>query len=200
LRPPVALVVDTAERLTDRRTTDELELLLREADGHLRLIRCADADPLLPLDAYRRAGTLSEIRGGGLTFTPEETRQLLATLAAKVSPRQASTLQRETERWAVALRLTAAILQAGADAGELADALADDDGSPVQYLVAWMLDEQPPELRRLLLRLIALRVLHPDLVDQLAGPAGLGRRSPGRPAFWAFRLGSARAQVEGWRA
>src|SRR3954470_18066251 len=111
-RPPVALVVDNAERLTDPRTTDELDLLVRATDGHLRLVLCADADPLLPLDDYRRGGTLSEIRGDALTFTTEETRQLLTTLGAKVSPREAAALQRETGGWAVALRLTAACLQA----------------------------------------------------------------------------------------
>jgi hypothetical protein len=69
-RPPVALVVDNAERLTDRRTNDQLDALLRDADGHLRLVLCADADPLLPLGGYRRAGTLSEIRGDALGRRP----------------------------------------------------------------------------------------------------------------------------------
>lgn len=169
---PVVLVVDNAERLTDRRTTDQLDALLRDADGHLRLVLCADADPLLPLRAYRRAGTLSEIRGDALEFTDEETRQLLTALGAPVGTSQAAGLRRETGGWAVALRLAAACLQAGADPDELTDALADDDGSPVQYLTARLLDEQPPALRRLLLRLSVTRELHPDLVDRLAGPDG----------------------------
>ena len=52
----------------------------------------------------------------------------------------------------MALRLAAACLQTGADPDDLADELADDDGSPVQYLTGRMLDGQPPALRRLLLR------------------------------------------------
>jgi LuxR family maltose regulon positive regulatory protein len=171
-RRPIALVVDNAERLTDRRTTDQLDVLLRESAGHLRLVLCADADPLLPLRAYRRAGTLSEIRGDALEFTGEETRQLLTALGAPVSTRQAAGLQRETGGWAVALRLAAACLQAGADPDGLTDALAGDDGSPVQYLTARMLDDQPPALRRLLLRLSVTRELHPDLVDRLGGADG----------------------------
>jgi LuxR family transcriptional regulator, maltose regulon positive regulatory protein len=72
----------------------------------------------------------------------------------------------------VALRLAAACQQTGADPDELANALADDDGSPVQYLTGRMLEGQPPALRRLLLRLSVTRELHADLVDRLAGPDG----------------------------
>jgi ATP/maltotriose-dependent transcriptional regulator MalT len=49
---------------------------------------------------------------------------------------------------------------------------SDDDGSPVQYLTARMLDDQPPALRWLLPRLSVPSELHPDLVDRLAGPNG----------------------------
>ena len=87
--------------------------------------------------------------GDALAFTIEETRQLLTGLGASVSTRLAAGLRRGTEGWAVALRLAAACPQTGADPDELTDALADD-GSPVQYLTARMLDDQQPALRRLL--------------------------------------------------
>jgi LuxR family transcriptional regulator, maltose regulon positive regulatory protein len=114
---PVVLVLDDAESLTDRRTTDALDLLVREADGRLRLVLCADADPLLPLRAYRQAGTLSEIRGEQLAFTAEETRQLLTGLGVPVTAGQAIVLQRVVEGWPVALRLAAACLQTGTEPG-----------------------------------------------------------------------------------
>jgi LuxR family transcriptional regulator, maltose regulon positive regulatory protein len=114
---PVVLVLDDAELLTDRRTTDALDLLVREADGRLRLVLCADADPLLPLRAYRQAGTLSEIRGEQLAFTAEETRQLLTGLGVPVTAGQAIVLQRVVEGWPVALRLAAACLQTGTEPG-----------------------------------------------------------------------------------
>jgi len=49
---------------------------------------------------------------------------------------------------------------------------SDDDGSPVHYLTARMLDDQPPALRWLLPRLRVPRELHPALVNRLAGPNG----------------------------
>jgi LuxR family maltose regulon positive regulatory protein len=166
---PVVLVVDDADHITDRTIVAGLDLLVRNAGDRLRLVMCARADPLLPLHRYRVAGTLSEIRGDDLNFTPEETRDLLGAMGVPVRPEVARDLCAETQGWAVGLRLAAAPLKQGVPPERLVTSLARDDGSVAQYLFAEVLENQPAPVRRILLRTSVTAELWPDLVDRLCG-------------------------------
>jgi LuxR family transcriptional regulator, maltose regulon positive regulatory protein len=166
---PVVLVLDDADQITDRSITAGLDLLLRQAGGRLRLVMCARADPMLPLHRYRLAGTLSEIRGDQMAFTPDETRDLLAAMGVPVTAEVARDLCAEAEGWAVGLRLAAAPLKQGLPPERLVTSLSQDDGSVAQYLLAEVLEGQPPDIRRVLLRTSVTPELWPDLVDRLCG-------------------------------
>ncbi|MGY1660906.1 LuxR C-terminal-related transcriptional regulator [Geodermatophilus sp. SYSU D00705] len=196
---PVVLVVDDADHVTDRSITGGLDLLLRNAGHRLRLLLSARADPLLPLHQYRLAGTMAEIRGDDLAFTPEETHELLTAMGAPVSPEAASALCVEAQGWAVGLRLAAASLKQGAPPERLVTSLAHDDGSVAQYLFAEVLQRQASRVRTFLLRVSVTAELWPDLVDRLCGRpvgrrvlAGLARanafveEAPGAPG--GFRI------------
>jgi LuxR family transcriptional regulator, maltose regulon positive regulatory protein len=101
---PVVLIIDKADHVTSGAVVGGLDLLIRNAGSRLRLVLCARADPLLPLHQYRLAGTMSEIRGEQLAFTPDETRDLLAALGLRVAPETARALCAETQGWACGSR------------------------------------------------------------------------------------------------
>jgi LuxR family maltose regulon positive regulatory protein len=196
---PVVLIVDNADQITDRSIVACLDLLLQNTGGRLRLVLCARADPLLPLHRYRLSGTLAEIRTDDLSFTPEETRDLLTAMGVPVTMDVAAALCTETQGWAVGLRLAAAPLKQGMSPERLVTSLAHDDGSVAQYLFAEVLENQPASIRRILLRATVTGELWPDLVDRLCGRrnvrrvlAGLGHanafveESPGTPG--GFRI------------
>ncbi|MGY1698068.1 LuxR C-terminal-related transcriptional regulator [Geodermatophilus sp. SYSU D00766] len=166
---PVVLVLDDADHVTDRSITAGLDLLIRNAGSRLRLVLCTRADPLLPLHRYRLAGTLSEIRGDQLAFTPDETRDLLPAMGVPVTAEVARALCAEAEGWAVGLRLAAAPLKQGVPPERLVTSLTHDDGSVAQYLFAEVLERQPASIRRVLLRTSVTPELWPDLVDRLCG-------------------------------
>ena len=69
--PPLTLVLDDLHLLTDPAVLDEVDYVLRNAGGGLRLVVAARMDPL-PLHRYRLAGQLAEIRGSDLAFTVTE--------------------------------------------------------------------------------------------------------------------------------
>jgi LuxR family transcriptional regulator, maltose regulon positive regulatory protein len=92
-----------------------------------------------------------------------------------VTPATAAALTAATGGWAVALRLAAGCLRRGAAPERLAAAVADDDGSPVQYLTARLLGDQPAESRRLHLRTSVTAELWPELVARLTGDLADGR-------------------------
>src|SRR3954452_6680572 len=169
LPTPVVVFVDNAGVLADRGIVAGLDLLVRHTEGRLRLVLCADADPPLPLAEYGRTGLLTEIRDEQLAFTGAETHALLAGLGAPVTPATAAALTAATGGWAVALRLGAGCLRRAASPERPAAAVADDEGSPVQYLTARLLDDQPAETRRLLLRISVTGELWPELVARLTG-------------------------------
>jgi LuxR family transcriptional regulator, maltose regulon positive regulatory protein len=196
---PVVLVVDDADHVTNRAITSGLDLLVRHGGSRLRLVLCTRADPLLPIHQYRLAGTMSEIRGDELAFTPDETCDLLTAMGVPVSPEVARALCAETQGWAVGLRLAAAPLKQGAPPEHLVTWLTHDDGSVAQYLFAEVLQRQPASVRRFLLRVSVTAECWPDLVDRLCGRpigrrvlAGLARanafveESPGAPG--GFRI------------
>jgi LuxR family transcriptional regulator, maltose regulon positive regulatory protein len=172
---PVVLVIDNADSLTDRSIVAGLDLLIRQAGDRLRLVLCARADPLLPLHRYRLAGTLSEIRIAQLSFTPDETSQLLSAMGVPVPQEVARTLCAETQGWAVGLRLAAAPLKQGVPPTRLVTSLAQDDGSVAQYLAGEVLQGQPAGVRRVLLRTSVTAELWPELVDQLCGRPNVRR-------------------------
>jgi LuxR family maltose regulon positive regulatory protein len=172
---PVVLVIDNADHLTDRSIAAGLDLLVQHAGNRLRLVMCGRADPPLPLHRYRLAGTLSEIRTDDLSFTPDETRELLAALGAPVTAEVARALCAETQGWAVGLRLAAAPLKQGVAPERLVTSLARDDGSVAQYLFAEVLEGQPAGVRRVLLRTSVTAELWPDLVDRLCGRRNVRR-------------------------
>ncbi|MBB3084503.1 LuxR C-terminal-related transcriptional regulator [Geodermatophilus sabuli] len=171
----VVLVVDDADHVRDRAITNGLDLLVRHGGSRLRLVLCARADPLLPLHQYRLAGTVSEIRGDELAFTPEENHDLLTAMGVPVSPEVARALCTEAQGWAVGLRLAAAPLKQGASPEHLVTSLAHDDGSVAQYLFAEVLQRQPASVRRFLMRVSVTAECWPDLVDRLCGRP-IGRR------------------------
>jgi LuxR family maltose regulon positive regulatory protein len=172
---PVVLVVDDADHITDRSIVAGLDLLVRNAGNRLRLVMCGRADPQLPLHRYRLAGTLSEIRSDELSFTPDETRELLTAMGVPVSLEVARDLCTETQGWAVGLRLAAAPLKQGVPPERLVTSLARDDGSVAQYLFAEVLENQPAGVRRVLLRTSVTQELWPDLVDGLCGRRNVRR-------------------------
>ncbi len=191
---PVVLIVDRADQLTDRRITEALDLLVRNAGERLHLVLCGRSDPQLPLHAYRLAGTLAEIRAAELAFTTAETAELLAGAGVAASPEVAATLRELTEGWAVGLRLAIAPLKQGMTSEALVAALVQDEGSVAQYLFEEVLRDLPAGVRRFLLRISVADELWPALVDRLAGRtngrrilAGLAstnafvERSPGAP-------------------
>ena len=172
---PVVLIVDNADHLTDRSIVGGLDLLVRNAGSRLRLVMCGRADPQLPIHRYRLAGTLSEIRGDELSFTPEETGELLTAMGVPVTVEVARALCAETQGWAVGLRLAAAPLKQGVPPEQLVTSLARDDGTVAQYLFAEVLEGQPASVRRVLLRTSVTPELWPDLVDRLCGRPNVRR-------------------------
>jgi len=132
-------------------------------------------DLRLRLHQLRMAGELAEIRGEDLRFAERETRELLDASAIALSAAGAALLHQRTEGWAAGLRLAAISLAGHPDPERFVAEFSGNNRAVAEYLLAEMVDHQPCDVQRLLLRTSLLDRVNAELADLLTGRPGLER-------------------------
>jgi hypothetical protein len=175
LDEPLWLVIDDLHELDDPTSLDQLKTLVTEAPPELRFVLAARHDPRLGLHRLRLEGQLEELRAGDLRFTPQEARQLFETAGVEVSSEALEQLMARTEGWAAGLRLAALSLAGHPDPERFAADFSGSERTVAEYLLAEVLERQPAEVRRLLLRTSILEQVTGALADRLTGGNGGAR-------------------------
>src|SRR3984957_12598818 len=169
------LVIDDLHELSSPEAAGQLTALLTRLPAGVRAIVATRRDLPLHLHKLRLAGDLTEIRAPQLRFTEHETRQLLAGAGIALPVHLAATLHQRTEGWAAGLRLAVLSLAGQSDPGRFVAEFSGSDRTVAEYLLAEMLERQPPEVQRLLLRTSVLDQVNGELADLLAGAPGSER-------------------------
>ncbi len=167
--PPVALVLDDLHLVAAPGLMEGLQYLLRNARPGLRLVICSRTDPLLPLHRYRLAGELTEIRASELAFSVPEARLLMAQHDITLPPRTLELLTELDEGWAAGLRLAAISIGDHPDPEQFIKELAAENSAVAGYLIEEALNNQPPEIRDLLLRTSILDRVNSGVASELTG-------------------------------
>ena len=165
------LVIDDVHELGPE-ALRQLELLVMRAPRELRFVLAARHDLRLGLHRLRLEGQLAEIRAGDLKFTPAEAGELLATAGVALPEPTLAALHERTEGWAAGLRLAALSLAGHPDPERLAAEFSGSARTVAEYLLAEVLDRQPEEVRRLLLRTSVLERVNGALAQLLTGDDG----------------------------
>ena len=167
--PPVVLVLDDLHLLAGAGLMDGLQYLLRNARSGLRLVICSRTDPMLPLHRYRLAGELTEIRASELAFSVPEAGLLMAQHGITLPPRTLELLTKLDEGWAAGLRLAAMSLDEHPDPGQFIKELAAENSAIAGYLVEEALNNQPAQIRDLLLKTSILDRVNSGIAGELTG-------------------------------
>ena len=167
--PPVSLVLDDLHLLADPQVLDGLDYVLRNTGAGLRLVASARMEPPLPLHRYRVAGQLTEIRASDLAFTVPEAGLLLARHGITLTADTLECLTRRTEGWAAGLRLAAISMGTHPDPDQFVTELITDNSALTGYLVAEVLNAQPPEARDVLLSTSILEQVSAQAARELTG-------------------------------
>jgi LuxR family transcriptional regulator, maltose regulon positive regulatory protein len=183
--PPVTLVLDDLHLLTAPQVLNGLDYVRRNTGSGLRLVVAARMDPL-PLHRYRLAGELTEIRAGDLAFTVLEAGQLMARHGITLTADSLECLTRRTEGWAAVLRLAAISIGTHPDPDQFIEELVTDDSTLTGYLVAEVLNPQPPVVRELLLSISILEHVSGEVASELTGNDQAGRILPALARANAF--------------
>ena len=169
------LVIDDLHELHSDQARRQLELLMLRAPEELRFVLATRHDVRLGLHRLRLEGGLTEIRAEDLRFTVAEARELLSGAGAQLADPVVELLVERTEGWAAGLRLAALSLAGHPDPGRFAAEFSGSQRTVAEYLLAEVLDRQPEEVRRLLLRTSILERVNGELADLLSRGSGAER-------------------------
>lgn len=163
---PMVLILDDYHLVTNRAVHEQLAFFISRLPADLHLVLATRSDPLLPLARLRASGDLAEVRTDDLRFGAGEAEHLLNdVLGLELAHEDIELLHRRTEGWAAGLYLAALSLAGRADTPAFIKTFAGDNRHIVDYLMAEVLDGQPPHLRSFLLRTSILRRLSGPLCD-----------------------------------
>ena len=174
-RGGVTLVIDDLHELTSPEALAQLTRLLTNLPPQVHAILTTRHDVRLRLHQLRLAGELAEIRAADLRFSERETRELLDASGIALSAAGAALLHQRTEGWAAGLRLAAISLAGHPDPERFVAEFSGSDRTVAEYLLAEMLDRQPPDVQDLLLRTSLLDRVNGELADLLTGRPGSER-------------------------
>lgn len=170
---PVVLVLDDYHHVARRAVHEQLAFFISRMPANLHLVLATRSDPTLPLARLRASGELAEVRTDDLRFGPIEADHLLNdVLGLGLAPTDIHLLHRRTEGWAAGLYLAALSLAGRADTATFIRTFAGDNRHIVDYLMAEVLDGQPPHLRSFLLRTSILGRLSGALCDAVLQTSG----------------------------
>jgi len=166
------LVIDDVQELRSADALAQLELLVMRAPPELRFVLATRHDLRLGLHRLRLEGELAEIRAADLRFTQAEARELLTAAGVALPEPALAMLHERSEGWAAGLRLAALSLAGHEDPERFAAEFSGSERTVAEYLLAEVLERQPDEVRRLLLRTSVLERVSGPLADVLTGGSG----------------------------
>jgi LuxR family maltose regulon positive regulatory protein len=144
-RNPFVLVIDDLHELSSAEATGQLTTLLTSLPSRVHVVLATRHDPPLHLHQLRLAGELAEIRAAELRFTEDETRELVSAAGIKLPDSATAVLHQRTEGWAAGLRLAVLSLAGHPDPERFVAEFSGRDGTVAEYLMAEMLERQPPD-------------------------------------------------------
>lgn len=175
LDDPRVLILDDLHELRSSEALAQLELLLARRPAQLHIVLATRRDPQLGLHRLRLAGELTEVRASDLRFSLDETRELLVASGISLSETAVTMLHARTEGWVAGLRLAALSLLGNSDPERFVAAFSGSERSVADYLLAEVLEHQPEDVRRLLLRTSILDHVCGALGDVLTEATGSER-------------------------
>ena len=163
------LVIDDLHELQSPEALTWLDVLIARRPAGLRIMVTSRSEPALNLHRLRLAGELSEVREADLRFSVQEAGELLRTSGIELSDEAVALLHDRTEGWVAGLRLAAISLAGHPEPERFVREFSGSERSVAGYLMAEVLERQPPEVRELLLRTSVLDRVTGRLADAMTG-------------------------------
>ena len=169
------LVLDDYHVIHNPVIHDGLSFLLDHLPPALHVILTSRTEPALPLARYRARNQIIELHNNDLRFTVDEISDFFRKRAGvQLGENDALLLAERTEGWAAALQFATLSLQGVSrklTIEQLIKSLSGRNRQIVDYLLAEVLEQQPPAVQQFLLRTSILARFNADLCSYVIGEA-----------------------------
>ncbi|MBN2003483.1 MAG: hypothetical protein JXA21_09020 [Anaerolineae bacterium] len=168
---PLLLVLDDYHLIDTAEVHRLVQFLLTNQPPAFHLVISTREDPPLPLHQLRARGQISELHARDLRFTGVEAGTFLEhTMHLHLQPEAIAALETRTEGWVAGLQLAALALQESSqDAQGFVETFHGDMHYVMEYLVAEVLQRQPPDLRDFVRRTAMVGRVNAPLCAALTG-------------------------------
>jgi LuxR family transcriptional regulator, maltose regulon positive regulatory protein len=165
---PAVLVIDDFH-LTGVAGAEVLTWLLECRPAHLQVVLATRVDPALRLNRMRTNHELVEVRERELSFSAEETKQLLSRFGVQLSNPEIAVVQRRSEGWAAGLQMVAISMQHRSAGGGPAARVDLNRHTVAAYFLDEVLLHQPEPVVQFLLTTSVLDELTVDACTAVSG-------------------------------
>jgi LuxR family transcriptional regulator, maltose regulon positive regulatory protein len=173
LQQPVVLVLDDFHVLTEPSLHEAFSFLLEHLPQQVRFIVATRADPPIPLARIRALGKLQELRADDLRFSAAETASFLKkVMGLDLSEDDITALEARTEGWIAGLQMAALSMRGRKGLSDFVKGFSGSHRFILDYLVEEVINRQPEEIQRFLLRSSILENITSPLCDALIEPEG----------------------------
>jgi LuxR family maltose regulon positive regulatory protein len=164
------LILDDFQAIQDESIHAGFTYLIEHSPGNLHLVISTRVDPLWPLARFRARNQLVEIRTNDLRFNVAEAAEFLnQTMGLHLSHEEIAALEARTEGWVAGLQLAALSMQGRSDIAGFIKAFTGSHMYIAEYLVEEVLQRQPEDVQRFLLKTSILERMNPGLCDAITG-------------------------------
>ncbi len=169
----IALVLDDYHAIHSQAVHEAVTFLLEHCPTTFHLVIISRSDPPLPLARLRARGQLLELRAADLRFNEPEAAQFLnQVMGLRLDPQSIAVLEERTEGWIAGLQMAALSMRDGKDTAGFIEGFSGANRYILDYLLEEVLDSQPPEIQRFLLRTSVLERLTAPLCDAVLDVEG----------------------------
>jgi LuxR family maltose regulon positive regulatory protein len=170
---PMVLILDDYHVVVNRAVHEQVAFVIGRMPANFHVVLATRSDPVLPLARLRASGDLVEMRSDDLRFGFDEAGHLLNNvLGLRLTEADVRLLHERTEGWAAGLYLAALSLAGRTEAAAFIKTFAGDNRHIVDYLMAEVLEGQPPQIRSFLLHTSVLGRLSAALCDAVLQTSG----------------------------
>ena len=179
----IILVLDDYHLVDAKPIDNALTFLIEHLPPQIHLVIATREDPQLPLARLRARGMLTELRAADLRFSTEEAAEFLnQVMGLNLTLEDVSALESRTEGWIAGLQMAALALQGVTLQGTITNQANQEAASFIRtftgshhfvldYLMEEVLQRQPDQVQRFLLRTSILNRLCGPLCDAVLGDA-----------------------------
>ncbi len=168
--PGVIIVLDDLHNLSNSSLIADLGQLVELLPQNVHLVLSSRVDLPIAWSRHRLRQDIIEIRQADLAFDEIHSAELLERITGQeFAPDSVTVLVDRTEGWAAGLQLAGMTLRTYPDSDDFVAQFGGTDRLVSDYLSEEVLDAQPDDRRRFLLRISVLDEMCADLIGHLTG-------------------------------